>query len=128
MRPVLFGLVAILVLMPAAASATGWHPTLSLSRSSGAVGTRVVVIGRECTKPFAQRDTVAWHDRYYWLHDREKRPPMGVWRSISVVRTSGTTVRAVFTVQRTDHLGRGLLDLFCGSGGNATTSFLVTRR
>jgi hypothetical protein len=128
MRPVLLGLLAVLLLTPEAATAAGWHPTLSLSRASGPAGTHVMVIGRDCTKLFAQADTLAWHDRYYWLHDREKKPPMGVWRSIPVARTSATTVRAVFIVRRTDHLGRGLLDLFCGSGGNATATFLVTRR
>jgi hypothetical protein len=114
--------------VPLATSTTGSHPALSLSRLSGTAGTRVVVVGRNCTKPFAQADTLAWHDAYYWLHDRERKPPMGVWRSVPVVRTSATTVRAVFIVRRADHLGRGLLDLFCGSGGNATTIFRVTRQ
>jgi hypothetical protein len=126
-RALLLGLLAAIA-TPAMAGATGSHPALSLSHASGPAGTHVVVIGRDCTKPFAEADTLAWHDRYYWLRDREKKPPMGVWRSIPVVRTSATTVRATFVVRRTDHLGRGLLDLFCGRGGNATASFVVTRR
>jgi hypothetical protein len=85
------------------------------------------VTGRNCTKPFRQRDTLAWHDHYYWLHDIEKRPPIGVWRRIPVIRTSATTARAVFTVERSDHAGRGLLDLFCGGNENATATFTVTR-
>lgn len=128
MRLALLGFLAVLLLTPTAATATGRHPTLSLSRASGAVGAHVVVIGRDCTKLVAQADTLAWHDRYYWLHDLEKKPPMGVWRSIPVTRISATTLRAVFIVRRTDHLGRGLLDLFCGNGGNATATFLVARR
>ena len=128
MRPLLLAVIGVLLLTPAAATARGLHPTLSLSRVSGHAGTHVVVIGRDCPKPFAQADTLAWHDRYYWRHDLEKKPPMGVWRSIRVARTSATTVRAVFIVRGTDHLGRGLLDLFCGGAGNATGTFLVTRR
>lgn len=124
----LLGLLIVVLAMPAAASATVGRPGLTLSHSSGAAGTHVVVVGRNCTKPVAQADTLAWHDAYYWLHDKEKKPPMGVWRSIPVVRTSATTVRAVFVVRRTDHPGRGLLDLFCGSGGNATATFLVMRQ
>ena len=122
------GLLAIGFAMPPAASATGGYPVLHLSRTSGPAGTRVVVVAQHCSEPFAQADTLAFHDAYYWLHDREKKPPMGVWRSIPVTRTSATTVRAVFTVRRTDHLGRGLLDLLCGTGGNATAIFRVTER
>ncbi len=127
MRRLLLGLLAVPLASPAAGTITG-HPALNLSRSSGPAGTRVVVVGRNCTKPFAQADTLAWHDAYYWLHDQEKTQPLGVWRSIAVVRASATTVRAVFIVRRTDHPGRGILDLFCGSGGNATAAFRVTRR
>lgn len=126
MRAALAAAISGALLTAAMTGAAVPHPILSLSRASGPAGTRVVVIGRDCTKPFAQRDTLAWHDRYYWLHDRGKRPPMGVSRSIPVIRTSATTVHAIFTVKRTDHLGRGLLDLFCGSGGNAITTFVVT--
>lgn len=111
----------------AAGGAGSTRPTLTLSRDSGGAGTRVVVTGRNCTKPFRERDTLAWHDHYYWLHDIEKRPPLGVWRRIPVIRTSATTARAVFTVERSDHVGRGLLDLFCGGNGNATAAFTVTR-
>jgi hypothetical protein len=100
---------------------------LILSTHSGPAGTRVEVRGVGCTKPFGQRDTLAWHDHYYWLHDAEKRPPLGVWRRVPVVRTSPTTARAVFVVQRTDHLGQGLLDLFCGGDTNAIATFTVTR-
>jgi len=116
------------LLLPPRAVGADPLPRLSLSRTSGAAGTRVLVIGRNCTMPVAQADTLAWHDRYYRLHDIEKRPPLRVWRSIPVRRTSATTVHAVFTVLRTDHIGRGLLDLLCGSRGNATATFLVTRR
>jgi hypothetical protein len=120
--------VAALAAGISSASAKPAEPMLQLSRTSGPASTRVLVVGRNCRKPFAQADTLAWHDHYYWLRDIEKRPPMGVWRSIPVTRTSPTTVRAVFVVRRSDHPGRGLLDLFCGgSGGNATATFDVTR-
>jgi hypothetical protein len=127
MRVAILGFVAILLAAPAHARAAGSRPVLSLSRSSGAAGTHVVVLGRDCTKPLAQADTLAWHDAYYLLHDGEKKPPMGVWRSIPVMRTSMTTVRGVFIVRKTDHRGRGLLDLFCGNDGQAIATFLVTR-
>lgn len=110
-----------------AGSATSSRAILILSRDSGAAGTRVAVTGRNCAKPFRQRDTLAWHDHYYWLHDIEKRPPLGVWRRIPVKRTSATTVHALFVVLRSDHLGRGLLDLFCNGPGEATATFTVTR-
>jgi hypothetical protein len=103
------------------------RPTLILSTDSGGVGTRVSVMGLNCSRPVAERDTLAWHDHYSWLHDIEKRPPLGLWRRISLARTSATTVRAVFTVRRSDHAGRGLLDLLCGGDRNATTTFAVTR-
>jgi hypothetical protein len=60
------------------------------------------------------------------MHDVKKRPPMGVWRSIPVRRTSPLSVRAVFVVRRSDHPGRGILVLLCGGVGNATARFLVT--
>jgi len=111
-----------------AASASGTRrPLLTLSRIAGGVGTRVAVVGRNCPEPYAQRDTLAWHDHYDELHDIEHRPPMGVWRRIPVRRTSPTTVRALFVVLRSDHRGSGLLDLFCGGRGNATARFTVTR-
>lgn len=122
------GLGAALLVTCAQARASGSRPELSLSRLSGPAGTHVVVRGRDCTKPFAQADTLAWHDAYYWLHDSEKKPSMGVWRSIPVTRISATTIRAVFIVRKTDHLGRGLLDLFCGGKAQATATFVVTRR
>ena len=119
---------AVCVLL-ASAGAAGAKPraTLTLSRASGAAGIRVIVSGRDCLKPRGQADTLAWHDHYYWLHDREKQPPVGVWRSIPVQRLSATAVRAVFVVRKSDHLGRGLLDLFCAGKGNATATFVVTR-
>ncbi|MFL5963196.1 MAG: hypothetical protein ACJ757_09940 [Gaiellaceae bacterium] len=85
------------------------------------------VTATNCTKPVGERDTLAWHDHYYWFHDIHKRPPLGVWRRIPLIRTSATTVLAIFTVRRSDHAGRGLLDLFCGGDGNATATFTVTR-
>lgn len=103
------------------------HPSLTLSRSSGSAGTRVFIVGRGCIKPVGQPDVLAWHDHYYWRHDIEKRPPLGVWRAIPLVRTSMTTVRSIFVVRRTEHLGRGLLDLMCRTGGNAIATFVVTR-
>lgn len=119
---------AIVVGTVAASGASGAkeRPTLSLSRASGGPGTRVLIVGRGCTKPYAQRDTLAWHDHFYWRHDIEKRPPLGIWRSIPVFRTSRTTVRAMFVVRRSDHPGRGLLDLLCGGTGNAIATFDVT--
>jgi hypothetical protein len=121
----------VLGLLASAAAASagvgGNQPTLTLSVAHGPPGTRVLVRGQHCTKPFKSPDTLAWHDHYYWLHDREKRPPLGVWRSIPVTRTSRTTVRATFVVRRSDRRGVGLLDLFCGGIGNATATFTVTR-
>jgi hypothetical protein len=78
-------------------------------------------------KPWGQRDTLAWHDHYGLLHDREHKPPLDLWRRIPVDRTSSTTVHALFVVRRSDHLGRGLLDLFCNFRGNAIATFTVTR-
>jgi hypothetical protein len=109
------------------ASAAGSHqPVLLLSKLSGSTGTRVEVIGRNCPKPTGQRDTLAWHDHYGLLHDREHKPRLGLWRRIPVERTSATTVHARFVVLRSDHLGRGMLDLFCNGPGNATAGFTVT--
>lgn len=121
------GLALALIAVAASSAARTSRASLTLSKTSGGVGTHVVVLARACTKPFKQQDTLAWHDHYYWLHDAEKRPPLGVWRRIPVTRTSPTTVRAVFIVRRSDHSGRGLLDLFCGvTTGNATATFTVT--
>jgi hypothetical protein len=102
------------------------RPTLIVSRTSGGVGTRVNVTATNCTKPIGG-DTLAWHDHYYWVHDIEKRPPLGVWRRVPVIRTSETAARAVFFAEPSDHTGRGLLDLFCSGDGNATATFTVTR-
>jgi hypothetical protein len=110
-----------------ASAANSRQPALILSKVSGSAGTRVKVVGRNCPEPRGQRDTLAWHDHYGWLHDREHKPPLGLWRRIPVERTSATTVRALFVVLRSDHLGRGLLDLFCNDPGNATATFTVTR-
>jgi len=107
-------------------AAASSHPELSLNPASGGTGTRVVVIGRDCPKPVGQRDTLAWHDHYDFQHDRARRPPLGVWRSVPLRRLSPTTVRAVFVVRPSDHRGRGLLDLFCSGDGNATATFEVT--
>jgi hypothetical protein len=131
-EPVRRGLATIavlgLALAPASApSARSSRPTLTLSRTSGPSGTRVEVVAHSCTKPYKSPDTLAWHDHYYWLHDAEKRPPLGVWRRIHVVRTSSITAQAVFIVRQSDHVGRGLLDLFCEGNGNATAIFTVTR-
>ena len=119
-------LALTLTVVSVSASSTR-RPALILSTHSGSAGTRVTVVGRNCSKPFAQRDTLAWHDHYYELHDIEHKPPMGIWRRILVRRTSPTSVRALFVIRRTDHLGRGLLDLFCNGSGNATAAFTVTR-
>jgi hypothetical protein len=100
---------------------------MSLSASSGAPGTSVTVVATGCTKPVAQADTLAWHDHFYDLHDVSKTAPLGVFRRIPVTRTSRTTVRASFVVRPSDHLGRGLLVLFCGGDGNALAHFTVTR-
>jgi hypothetical protein len=103
-------------------------PTLALSTSSGSIGTRVRVTGRNCTQPSGQGDTLAWHDHYGLLHDLEHKPPLDQWRRITVRRASATTVHALYVVLRSDHPGQGLLDLFCGgSTGNATATFTVTR-
>lgn len=118
--------LGVVFALPAAATPSP-RPTLTLSAKSGSAGTRVTVVGHGCEKPFAQADTLAWHDHYYWKHDLEKRPPLGVWRSIPLRRLSPTTIRAVFSVRRTDHPGRGLLDLFCRGTANAVATFTVTR-
>jgi len=125
LRTATCGVLAFAVGTGVAIAATG-RPTLILSRTSGEAGVRILITGRDCTKPLGQSDTLAWHDHYYWTHDIRKRAPMGVWRSIPVVRTSRTTVRAVFVVRGSDHPGRGLLDLFCGGIGNAKATFNVT--
>ena len=110
-----------------ALAANSPQPLLILSKVSGSAGTRVRVIGRNCSKPTGQQDTLAWHDHYGLLHDLEHKPPLDLWRRIPVERTSRTTVRAFFVVLRSDHFGRGLLDLFCNGPGNATATFTVTR-
>jgi hypothetical protein len=115
-----------LTVVSAPASSTR-RPVLILSKFSGSAGTRVSVVGRNCSKPHGQRDTLAWHDHYYERHDIEHKPPMGIWRRIPVKRTSPTTVRALFVVLRTDHLGRGLFDLICNGPANATATFTITR-
>jgi hypothetical protein len=115
-----------LTVVSASASSTR-IPVLILSKVSGSAGTRVTVVGRNCPKPYAQRDTLAWHDHYYELHDIAHKPRMGIWRRIPLKRTSPTTVHALFVVLRTDHLGRGLFDLICSGPGNATAAFTVTR-
>jgi hypothetical protein len=103
-------------------------PTLALSTRSGSIGTRVLVTGRNCTKPSRQSDTLAWHDHYGLLHDLDHKRPLGVWRRIPVTRASATMLHALFVVLRSDHRGQGELDLFCGgSTGNATATFTVTR-
>jgi hypothetical protein len=115
--------VTFLAVKPVSAS----QPVLVLSKVSGSAGERVEVSGRNCPKPPGQADTLAWHDHYGLVHDRNHTPPLDVWRRISVKRTSLTTVHALFLVRRADHLGRGLLDLFCNAPGNATAAFTVTR-
>lgn len=102
------------------------RPMLILSNVSGSAGTRITVIGRNCPKPTGQRDTLAWHDHFGWLHDLEHKPPLDLWRRIPIKRTSPSTVQALFVVLRSDHHGRGLLDLFCNGPGNATAAFTVT--
>jgi hypothetical protein len=109
-----------------ASAANSRQPVLVLSKVSGIAGTQVEVIGRYCPKPAGQRDTLAWHDHYGLLHDLQHKPPLDLWRRIPVKRTSPTTVHAVFVVRRSDHVGRGLLDLFCNAPGNATATFTVT--
>jgi hypothetical protein len=105
----------------------GPQPVLILSKVSGRAGTQVQVVGRSCPKPVGQRDTLAWHDHYGLLHDLQHKPPLDLWRRIPVNRTSPKTVHAMFVVRRSDHFGRGLLDLFCNAPANATAAFTVTR-
>jgi hypothetical protein len=116
-----------LTLATIALAAGNPQPRLFLSISSGKPGTRVDVVGRDCPKPVGERDTLAWHDHYGFLHDTHKQPPLGVWRRVSVIRTSAASVRAVFVVPRWAHAGRGLLDLVCGGRANATAWFSVAR-
>ena len=47
------------------------------------------------------------------------------FRRIYGLHRSGDSVTGTFTVLRSDHRGRGVLDLFCGSVGNATATFVV---
>ena len=120
------GAIAVALVVISASAANSRQPILILSKVSGSAGTRVNVIGRNCPKPTGQ-DTLAWHDHYGLLHDLEHKPPLDLWRRIRVERTTPTMVRAVFVVVRSDHVGRGLLDMFCNGPGNATASFTVTR-
>ena len=124
---VVAGAIALALIVISASAANSLQPVLILSKVSGSAGTRVNVVGRNCPKPTGQRDTLAWHDRYGLHHDLEHKPPLDLWRRIRVERTAPTTVRAVFVVLRSDHVGRGLLDMFCNGPGNATASFTVTR-
>jgi hypothetical protein len=119
--------IASLLTVVSASASSIRMPVLILSKISGSAGTRVTLVGRNCAKPYAQPDTLAWHDHYDELHDIEHKPPMGLWRRIPVQRTSPTAVRALFVVLRSDHRGSGLLDLFCNGQGSATARFTVTR-
>jgi hypothetical protein len=112
---------------PAAACRRG-IPRLLLSSTFGPPGTAVSVTGCGCTHPYAQADTLAWHNARS-LREIAKRPPVSVWRRVPLVRTSRTRAQAVFVVRTSDPPGKGLLDMFCGpaSNGNAIGYFTVTR-
>lgn len=113
----------------AAASATcgRGRPRLLLSHGSGPPGTVVSVIGCGCP------NTVGPADQLSWFNTRSERAESqgegSPYRRIPVVRTSRTTAEATFVVQRSDSLGRGMLDMWCGGGngpGNAIGHFTVT--
>jgi hypothetical protein len=118
----------------ASSSVTGCtrgRPRLLLSRTSGPPGTVVSVTGCNCPHPYAQADTLAWHNARS-LREIGKRPPVSVWRRIPLVRASRTTAKTGFVVRDSDPPGKGLLDMFCGGSrkgpgpGNAIGYFTVT--
>jgi hypothetical protein len=99
-----------------------------LSRTSGQIGTRVRVDAFNCPHPLGQADRLGWQDHYYNVRTVNKDLQYDRWRVIPLVRTSGLTAQAVFTVSRSDHKGAGLLDMWCGGAnrGNAVAYFTVT--
>jgi len=98
-------------------------PRLILSRYHAAPGQNVRVKGENCPRPYKQADELTWHDSYQLAH-RNVRP---AYRLVQPLHRAGEAVTAVFVVRRTDHPGRGLLDLFCGGKGQATAYLTVTR-
>jgi hypothetical protein len=110
------------------ACSRGKRPRLLLSsRTSGAPGTAVSVVGCSCTHPQGQADRLGWLDSREMLKD-PKTPPGQLWRRIPLIRTSRKSARAIFVVRQSDSTGRGLLDMWCGpaSNGNAIAWFTVT--
>jgi hypothetical protein len=98
------------------------EPTLILSAHRGGPGARVRVKGVNCPPLVGERDQLSWHDRYQVSHR------FSGYRKVHPLRRVGKTVTATFRVIRSDHRGRGVLDLFCGgNGGNAVRYFVVTR-
>lgn len=92
------------------------QPRLQLSVTRAKAGAHVRVLGVNCPRPKAGPDELTWHDSYQLTH-RFARPP---FRKLQGLHRTGETIMATFTVLKGDHLGRGLLDLFCGGNrGNA---------
>lgn len=113
----------------ARASSVMGPPRLTLSRHSGPAGTRISIRSDNCTHPQGQGDRLSWFDS---RSEREVAEHPGLppaYRIIPLVRTSRTTAKATFVVKRSDSIGRGLLDMWCGpaSDGNAISHFTVTR-
>jgi hypothetical protein len=118
--------------LPSAASASATacsrgKPRLLLSRRSGPAGTVVSVTGCGCPNTEGQTDQLSWFNTG---SERALSQHRGdAYRRIPLVRSSRMTARATFVVQRSDSLGRGLLDMWCGNGncpGNAIGHFTVT--
>jgi hypothetical protein len=120
------GLVATFASLALAGTAAGAEgpPLLILSRSSGGPGTQALVTGVNCTRPRAG-DELIWRDAYQYANDRHQRPADPPFRRIRVTRLSPTRVAAIFVVLRSDHRGRGIFTLFCGSGRNPFNTFTV---
>jgi hypothetical protein len=98
------------------------RPTLILSIHRGGPGTLVRLKGINCPPLLGQRDELTWHISYQVAHR------FAGYRRVHPLRRVGSKVTATFRVLRSDHRGKGVLDLFCGgSGGNAVGYFVVTR-
>jgi hypothetical protein len=97
-------------------------PMLLLSTTHGPSGKRVLVKATNCPRP-STGDELTWHDSRQRSNTRA-RPP---FRSIAPLRRTGSTVTAVFVVRPSDHLGVGVLDMFCDGPTNAAALFRVTK-
>src|SRR5438105_8140521 len=93
---------------------------LTLSKSQGPPGTRVVVRTRNCFKPDATRYALEWTDHYNRLRDSNGQGPPGVTRPIPITGRLRKAQRAIFLVRRSDHRGAGQLEFICRRPYEAT--------